>query len=197
MALEFREPASSPRALVALGIGACVLQVALAPQFSLLGGRFNFMIVFAGVVALRGNARQAVYAGFFSGLFYDLTAAVPVGLMTLLTTVASFALATVGGSGANGFSSASVRLMAAFTAAICLVNAIGLVLLGTEGSILASIGHAVSTTALTVLASVPALMLAGGPSSSAGFTVRGGRGGSRYSAAPRGRHAKKRARGLR
>ncbi len=67
-----------------LAIVAAVLQVALAPQVSILGGRFNFMLAFAVAVALRGDATQAVYAGFFSGLFYDLTATVPIGLMALI-----------------------------------------------------------------------------------------------------------------
>ena len=72
-----------------LAVVAAVLQVALAPQISILGGRFNFMLAFALAIALRGDGAQAVYAGFFSGLFYDLTATVPIGLMALLTMLAA------------------------------------------------------------------------------------------------------------
>ena len=85
-----------------LAVVAAVLQVALAPQISILGGRFNFMLAFALAIALRGDGAQAVYAGFFSGLFYDLTATVPVGLMALLTMLASFALSSIGGAGTSG-----------------------------------------------------------------------------------------------
>ncbi len=197
MALEFREGAANQRILVMLGVAACLLQVGLSPQISIFGGRFNFMIVLAGTVALRGNAAQAVYVGFFSGLFYDLTAAVPVGLMTLLLTVMSFALASIAGTNASGFSGSSMRLTVAFSAAVCFLNAIALVVLGSEGSLLASLGHAVSSTALTALAMAPTLMACGG-SSGSGMNFSGKTGlGTRFSPTKRGKHAKKRTRSLR
>lgn len=198
MPLEFRETSQTHRSLIAFAIVACVLQVALAPQISILGGRFNFMIVLAGTIALRGNPSQAAYVGFFSGLFYDLTATVPVGLMTLLLTVGSFLLASVAGTVSGGFSSASMRLMVIFAAAICVLNAIALLVLGSEGSLLASLGHALTSTALSALAAVPALAVTGG-SSGSGMSFSGGRGRSatRLSPMPRGKHAKKRTRSLR
>lgn len=172
-----------------LAIIAAVLQVAIAPQISILGGRFNFMLAFAVAVALRGDATQAVYAGFFSGLFYDLTATVPIGLMALITTVCSFALASVGGAGTSGFSSTSIRLAGVGIFAACIVNAVALVLLGAEGNILFSLGHGAVTAILTSIASIPFLMASGSPSalSGGGFSARGGRSGSRFKTVPRTR----------
>ena len=170
-----------PYLVLILAAIAAALQVALAPQISILGGRFNFMLAFALATALKGDTSQAVYAGFFAGLFYDLTAAVPVGLMALLTTACSFALSSIGGAGTSGFSAASLRLAAVGALAVCLVNAIALVLLGVEGGILFSLGHGFVTAVLTTAAAVPFLM-----ASSSAPSLGGGGYGTRGSRMPRG-----------
>ena len=74
----------SNTALVVVTLIAVLLHVGIGPQISIFGGRINFMLVLAILYAFSGNARSAVIAGFACGLFYDLTASVPVGLMTLL-----------------------------------------------------------------------------------------------------------------
>ncbi|WP_291288730.1 hypothetical protein [Enorma sp.] len=179
-----------------LAVVAAVLQVALAPQISILGGRFNFMLAFALAIALRGDGAQAVYAGFFAGLFYDLTATVPVGLMALLTMLASFALSSIGGAGTSGFSGASLRLAAAGALAVSIVNGIVLVVLGAEGNLLISLGHGLMTAILTSIACIPFLMVAGTGSSLGGGSfsrpgARAGSGGSRFKQASKPRGARR------
>ena len=182
--------AQGRRIVFVLAAVACVLQVALAPQISILGGRFNFMLAFSIAVALKGDASQAVIAGFFSGLFYDLTAAVPVGLMALLLTVSSFVLSFMGGAGTSGFSATSLRLSAAAAVAVCLVNGIALVILGSEGGLLVALGTGIVTGVLSAVASIPFLMASGQAPSLAGsrgsrpafsgFSAHASRKGSRF-----------------
>lgn len=181
MAMEFRDTPTGQRGLVALAVVACVLQVSLIPQISVLGGRFNAMLVLAGTFALMGNPSRAVYVGFFAGLFYDLTASVPVGLMTLVLTAASFALASIASAGTSGFSGTSLRLFFVYALVVCLVNGIGLLVLGYEGDILVSLGsHGFMSAVLSTVLAVPFLMVSGGGSQGrGGFTARG-KGGTRF-----------------
>ena len=179
-----------------LAVVAAVLQVAFAPQISILGGRFNFMLAFALAIALRGDGTQAVFAGFFAGLFYDLTSTVPVGLMALLTMVASFGLSSIGGAGTSGFSGASLRLAAAGALAVSIVNGIVLVVLGAEGNLLISLGHGLMTAVLTTIACIPFLMATGTGSSLGGGSfsrpgARPGSGGSRFKHASKPRGARR------
>lgn len=184
-----RSSSQSQQVVIVLAVIAGVLQVALAPQISLFGGRFNFMLAFALATALKGDSPQAVFAGFFAGLFYDLTASVPVGLMTLLTLVASFVLAGIGGAGTSGFSSTSMRLAGAAALAVCLLNGIALVILGVEGSLLFSFGHAIMTAVLTTIATIPFLMASSSaPSLGGGGMSRPLHSGTRFkSSAPKRR----------
>lgn len=176
-----RSSSQSQQVVIVLAVIAGVLQVALAPQFSILGGRFNFMLAFALATALKGDSLQAVFAGFFAGLFYDLTTTVPVGLMTLLTLVGSFVLAGIGGAGTSGFSSASLRLVGMAALAVCLLNGIALVILGVEGDILFSLGHAIMTAVLTTVATIPFLMASSSaPSLGGGGMSRPLHGGTRF-----------------
>ncbi|MCI7730811.1 hypothetical protein [Enorma burkinafasonensis] len=187
MAMDFRDSAHGQRTLAILIIAACVLQVAIAPQISILGGRFNFMIALAGSVALMGKPDQAVFVGFGAGLLYDLTSPVPVGLMTLILTVGSFALVQLSSAGTSGLSSTSMRFMGVFALAVCLVNGIALLLLGTEHDILLSLGgHGLMTAVLSTVASVPFIMLSSsmGPARTS-FSARGR--GTRFKSASRGR----------
>lgn len=179
--MEFRDAPASQRGLIVLAVVACVLQVSLVPQISILGGRFNAMLVLAGTFALMGNPARAVYVGFFAGLFYDLTASVPVGLMTLILMVASFALASMASAGTNGFSGTSIRLFFVYALVVCLVNGIALLVLGYEGDILLSLGsHGLVSALLSTLLAVPFLMASGGGSQGRGGFSAKGKGGTRF-----------------
>lgn len=160
--MEFRDTNRIHTALMVTAIVAAVLQVALAPQVSILGGRINFMAVLAGTTALRGDTRTAVFTGFFSGLFYDLTAVVPVGVMALLLTVGSFALASASGAGASGLTGPSIQMFAVFALAVSLVNGIVLLIMGVEGDFVTALfGHGLASAGLTTLVAAVFLMFQG------------------------------------
>ncbi len=176
--MDFRDSGPSQRSLVILAVVACVIQVALSPQISIFGGRINAMLVLAGTLALTGNAPRAVCVGFFAGLFYDLTASVPVGLMTLLLTIGAFALSHVSNAGTTGFSGTSIRLFFVFSIVVCLANGIGLLLLGYEGDILILLSCALA---------VPFLMVAGSANQGRGGFTAKGKGGTRFKSSSSGK----------
>lgn len=90
--MDLHEQGMSSRTFVIAAIVCVLLQAGLAPQISIAGGRVNFMIILVCLSVFSGDPTRAVVCGFCSGLFYDLSAAVPVGVMPLLLTVGSFAL---------------------------------------------------------------------------------------------------------
>ena len=90
--MDLHEQGASSRTFVIAAIVCVLLQAGLAPQISIAGGRVNFMIILVCLRVFSGDPTRAVVCGFCSGLFYDLSAAVPVGVMSLLLTVGSFAL---------------------------------------------------------------------------------------------------------
>ena len=85
--MDLREQGAGSRAFAIAAIVCVLLQAGLAPQISIAGGRVNFMIVLVCLGVFSGDPTRAVICGFCSGLFYDLSAAVPVGVMSLLLTV--------------------------------------------------------------------------------------------------------------
>ncbi len=180
--MDSRSSGRGRRPLIIAFIVALVLQVGLSPQVSVLGGRFNFMLVIAGVMALSGDASRAVWVGFIAGLLYDLTASVPVGLMSLLLTISSFALATALGPQGD-LSVRSIRLFLIDALVVCFANGVALVVLGYEESVLtAFVGHGLASALLSTAAAVPFMMLLGrGEGSSRTLMTRGGRrGGTRF-----------------
>ena len=50
--MAYHDAPQTTRSLAILAIICCVLQVALAPQISVFGGRINFMLILAGVIVL-------------------------------------------------------------------------------------------------------------------------------------------------
>ena len=173
--MPFNDPVRSTRTLYIAGAVALVLQVAIAPQFSLFGGRVNFMLAFAAAVALSGDPRQAVFAGFFSGLLYDLTASVPVGLMTLIMTVASFALASAVGVAGEGVTARSMQFSLVYHLAVCLIYGLMLFFMGVEGSIVQALfGSGLASALVTCAVSVAFMAaLSRGDGRGRGFSARG------------------------
>ncbi len=80
------------RRLVILALVCAVLQLILAPVLVIGAGHPNFCLVFAIVASFPGGGVAPLWAAFLAGLFFDLTATSPVGLMALLLVLASFAL---------------------------------------------------------------------------------------------------------
>jgi len=76
--MDLHEQGASSRTFVIAAIVCVLLQAGLAPQISIAGGRVNFMIILVCLSVFSGDPTRAVVCGFCSGLFYDLSAAVPV-----------------------------------------------------------------------------------------------------------------------
>ena len=178
--MELHESSRSQTSLLAITIVALLLQVGLAPQISIFGGCVNFMMILAAVYAFSGNASRAVIAGFLCGLFYDLTASVPVGLMTLLLTIGNFILsnssaAAIGASPANTY-----RLVAVYCLVVSMLYGLILFIMGSQTDIITSLfGHGLATAVLSAIVSIPFFLVAGvSDSSRRGFSVKGK--GSRY-----------------
>ena len=164
----------SGRALVVTIAVAAVLQLALAPQIGLFGGTFNFMVVAALVLSVCVEPGTAVYLGFFLGLFYDLTSAVPVGLMSLLLTIASYAASSATQGVMPGLNLGSMRAVALSIVAVNLANGLALCLIGTESSLLYSLGvHALASSVLDLVAAVPFLAAVASTVQMRGFSARG------------------------
>ena len=182
MALELNNSGRTRSALIATIAACAVLHLVIAPQVSLFGGRFNFMLALTVSLAISGDSRSLVYIGFFSGLFYDLTTSSPIGFMALLLAITGYAVALMSRGLSSGFGMETIR---AVVLAVVVVNALGLFLMGVETNLLLSIGvHGLASSVLDLLACVPFLMLGGRSSGGHGKGGRGARGlsyaGKRY-----------------
>ena len=177
--MDVRDPIRARKALIFVCAVAVTLQLAIAPQVSLFGGRFNFMVVLALVMAPSCDIRSAVLTGFFAGLFFDLTSPVPVGLMSLVLTIACFGLSMSSHGIGGGLSAASLRLAFGSILLVDLAYGLALYFLGVEGSILYALAvHGLASSVLDALAAVPFLMFGSGTDSNRGFTARSK--GTRY-----------------
>ena len=157
--MDLHEQGMSSRTFVIAAIVCVLLQAGLAPQISIAGGRVNFMII---LVCL--------------SVFYDLSAAVPVGVMSLLLTVGSFALVHSAAGQTGGTPSARGITVGTFALVINVIYSIILLFMGLETSFVVAIfGHALPSSILTGLVAIPFLMSGVVPQSGYGFSARGGR----------------------
>ena len=148
--MDLHEQGMSSRTFVIAAIVCVLLQAGLAPQISIAGGRVNFMII--------------------------LSAAVPVGVMSLLLTVGSFALVHSAVGQTGGTPSARGVTVGAFALVINVIYSIILLFMGLETSFVVAIfGHALPSSILTGLVAIPFLMSGVVPQSGYGFSARGGR----------------------
>lgn len=186
MALELNNSGRPRSAQTAAIVVFAVLQVALAPQVEIFGGRFNFMLALVASLAVAGDSRAMVYIGFLSGLFYDLTTSSPIGFMAFLLAVVGYAVALVSRGLTSGLGMETIRVVASAVIGVNVVYALGLFLMGVETDLLMSVGvHGLVSSLLDLVACVPLLLL-GGNGGGRGFSARGGRGrglgygGTRY-----------------
>ncbi len=174
--MDLHEQGASSRTFVIAAVVCVLLQVGLAPQISIAGGRVNFMIILVCLAVFSGDPTRAVVCGFCSGLFYDLSAAVPVGIMSLLLTVGSFALVHSAAGQVGASSSARGITVGAFALVINVVYSIILLFMGLESSfVVAVFGHALPSSILTGLVAIPFLMSGAAPQAGYGFSARGSR----------------------
>ena len=184
MAFEMNNTGRSRSALITMAVVCVVLHLALAPQVSVFGGRFNFMLVLTVSLAISGDSRSLVYIGVFSGLFFDLTTASPVGFMALLLALTGYTVALMSRGLTSGLGMETVRVAAVAILAVNVLYAVGMFFMGVEGDLLRSIGiHGLASSVLTMLACVPFLLMGGSGGSGRGLSGRGrglAYGGNRY-----------------
>lgn len=177
--MKIKDTGRSNRTSMILAVVAFVLQVALSPQIEICGGRINFMLALAVLFALSGDTHRATVAGFLCGLAYDLTAAVPVGLMALLLTVASFFISSLFTGVQIGVNANAVRSSAIMIFLVDLVYGLLLFFMGVQTDLFwAIVGHGFSTTLVTLLASLLFSYIYAASSPQTTFSVRSG--GTRY-----------------
>jgi rod shape-determining protein MreD len=139
-----------------LALVCLVLQLALAPNIALANGRINFALVFAGVIALTQGGRSGVMAGFFAGLLFDLLGTGPVGLMSLLLTVAAYLMGIEVRNRIAEDASGSVVVYVISAIVVSLVYNLAMFLVGEASSIIDVIFlRSLPTAVLSVVAFLP------------------------------------------
>ncbi len=177
--MKIKDSNRDNRTGIILAVVAFVLQIALAPQFEFCGGRVNFMLALATLFALAGDTHRATVVGYFCGLAYDLTAAVPVGLMALLLTLASFFISSFFNGVQVGINANAARCSVIMVFTVDILYGLLLFFMGVQTDLFwAIVGHGFATTALTVLASLAFFYVYAASSPQTSFTVRSK--GTRY-----------------
>ncbi len=177
--MELRDQRAGNNTNVILIIVCLILQAGLSPQVTICGGTFDFMFVLVFLMALRADVAPVVVTGFLSGIFFDLTGSTPVGLMALVLTICSFALAHSTGIRSNA--STSNRLAGIFGYCLVAHVAFGVLLfaMGVQTSILFAVfGHGLATSVLTTLVTLLFIALFPVSTRTMGFSPKAG--GTRF-----------------
>lgn len=165
---------------VIFAIIAIVLQLTLGTQLSIAGGSINFLAAFALAHALHAEPSRAVLVGFACGLLYDLMTPVPMGLLALLLTLASFVIASMSRGSLTQLTSDAARIIVGIMIALFCIYAVALLVMGVQTSVLMALIHGVVTALLSSVACALLVALSsrtGGASSSLsgkGLRSRGG-----------------------
>lgn len=172
------------RSTLVLAVVCGVLQLAVAPNLGLGNGRANFALVFAACVALAVGGRRGVLAGFFAGLFFDLSTTGPIGLMAFCLSISSYVLGLGGRGAASDIRTGLSRFVVA-DLSVSLVYHLAMLVVGRTSSLVDAVAlRALPTALVTLVAFVPfALFLSrvrgSGPSLGGSHRRRGGRFGTR------------------
>lgn len=154
--MQINDRTHDTRGLWVLAAVCALCQLAIAPNIALGNGRANFALVFAACIALSRGGSQSVVAGFFAGLFFDLSSTAPIGLMAFILTVCSYLL---GGDGRNRMSGDFGPNVAVFTVSslgCALAYSLAMLLVGSSSSIIdALVFRALPTAFLSVVAFLP------------------------------------------
>ena len=143
------------RLTVILTVICVLLQLVLAPNIPLLEGRINFMLILSALLAQLVGGRYGTIAGFLSGLFYDLCATSPLGLMALLLTVSSYVLGIEVRNKLNDDPSVSITQFSIAAAAVCGAYALALVMVEGTGIIGALFIRALPSALATIVCYLP------------------------------------------
>ena len=126
-------------ALVSFAICAAC-QVILAPNLPLANGRPNFMLIFAGSMALCYGGTFGILASFGAGLFFDIVSSGPVGVMAFLFTLMA---AVIGREDRNVIADATpqaLRIFCLAAPAVELASQLVLMAIGQGGTLLDTLG---------------------------------------------------------
>jgi len=170
-----------------LALVCFLLQVALAPHLALANGHINFALIYCAVMALTVGGGFGVGCGFLAGLVFDLSTTGPMGLMTLLLTIASFVMGMETRNRLKDDVSAAVILFLIVSLLTCLLYNLAMFLVGLSGSLVDMLFlRTIPTFVLTSLAFLPFAYLnsRGSASRTLGLGLRGS--GRRPPRRPRG-----------
>ena len=149
--MQVRDANVRRRGLALAAIITAFLQLAVAPNISLFSGHPNFCLAFAAYAALSIGGAQGVIVGFLSGLFFDLCATTPVGLMAFELCLMAYLLGVERrnrladglGNAVRLFALAAVIVEVLFFSALALVD-------GTEGFVWQLLGGCLPTIVLDI-----------------------------------------------
>jgi len=74
---------------------AIVLQLVVAPVIAILGVVPNFVLVTAVIIAMHNGPVRSTVTGFLLGLFLDFTSLGPIGAMSLVLTILTYAASSL------------------------------------------------------------------------------------------------------
>lgn len=164
------------RLTAVLAIICCVLQLSIAPNLPFFGGRANFMLIYAALMAQLFGGRYGVIAGFLAGLFFDFCSTSPIGLMALLLTVCAYVLGYEVRNKLADDLSVSVTQFSIAALAVSAAYALALVLVEDAGFFQALFMRALPTAIITVICYLPFVSILS--RNRTNFTVSPRRGGS-------------------
>lgn len=151
---------NTKRRLTATLAAICaILQLAIAPNLPFFGGRANFMLILAALLAQLFGGRYGTVSGFLCGLFFDFCSTNPLGLMACFLTVCSYVL---GMEVRNKLADDTRISLAQFSVAALAVSgayALALVLLGGTGFLEAIFMRALPTAIITIACYLPFVMI--------------------------------------
>lgn len=144
------------RGTIVLAVVCAVAQLALAPNIALGNGHPNFALIFSACVALQVGGTRGVVAGCAAGLFFDLSATSPIGLMAFCLSVSSFALGLEQRNRMAGDLASTMGLFCGAALGVSLVYHLAMLLVGQASSIVdAIVFRALPTLLLTVVFFAP------------------------------------------
>ncbi|KUH58447.1 rod shape-determining protein MreD [Tractidigestivibacter scatoligenes] len=168
------------RGTLILAIVCAVCQLALAPNIGIGNGRANFALIFTACVAFNVGGKRGVLAGFFAGLFFDLSTTGPVGLMAGCCAAAAYLMGQEGRNRMAGEFGATVAEFSVATLVVSLIYHFAMLVVGQSSSLLdVLVLRTLPTALLTIIAFLPfawfySRSTGGGPSLSMGGRHRGG-----------------------
>lgn len=144
------------RSILVLAVVCGTLQLALVPNIGLGNGRANLALVFSACIALTVGGRKSVLAGFFAGLFFDLSTTGPIGLMSFLLSVSAYLLGLQGRNRITGDLGLTMGTFTVHALAVSLAYHVTMLLVGEAGGFLDVVAlRTLPTALLTVIAFIP------------------------------------------